>query len=471
MGKKINKDFIQLLLLLVVAIFVVYFTSGIVARLFFLVLLPFVWFSKRDYFWFAFFFLLLNQPGGLFSGGDLMDEKRLPLYKLGPGLSLMITDLYFLLIFVKAFVNRSLFINKLKLEFGVLLALFLMLLVVSFGYDFSFNSLAQTIRVAINCTLFYSVLFIFRDLNVLAHFLRSIFPFVFFAVGLQIFGLTFKAQPIEFFKAGSIRNLYAGAEFGFVERPIEMVGVVFASFCGTFLMLSLKRAYSFFSERYMMIINITGLLSMILSGTRSWTVGFFAAWTFFLFISNSRITKYFYQGIITVILVLGFFNLVPVLNEQLGSAWERIATVTRIVEGDTSLGGSAGRYQNYAPKILNHFSSTNPFFGAGFSDFYYSNENIHVGYHNLLFHSGIIGIIIHIWLYFRIFKLTVFSSIQFRKVTFIPFLIFISINFGVQIIGWGVIHQHLFLLQALAFAFIFAGDRLSSVPQLFTNNT
>jgi hypothetical protein len=464
MGKGINKDFIQLLLLVVVSIFVVYFTSGIVARLFFLVLLPFVWFSKRDYFWFAFFFLLLNQPGGLFSGGDLMDEKRLPLYKLGPGLSLMITDLYFLLIFVKAFVNRSLFINKLKLEFGVLMALFLMLFIISFGYDFSINSIAQTIRVAINCTLFYSVLFIFRDLSVLTVFFRSVFPFVFFAVGLQIFGLTFKMQPIEFLKAGSVQNLYAGAEFGLEERPIEMVGVVFVAFCGTLLMLSLNKVYRFFSERYLLIINLTGLLSMVLSGTRSWTVGFFAAWLFFLLISKGRMIKYFFQGIFTVILLLGVFTLVPVLNKQLVSAWERITTVTRVVEGDTSLGGSAQRYQVYAPKLIDDFSKSNPFFGAGFSDFYYTNANIHVGYHNILLHSGIVGVLFHLWFYFRVFKRTLFSSSQIRKVAFIPFLIFILVNFGVQVIGWGVIHQYFFAIQAFAFAFLFAGDRVSLKP-------
>ena len=464
MGKRINKDFIQLLLLVVVSIFVVYFTSGIVARLFFLVLLPFVWFSKRDYFWFAFFFLLLNQPGGLFSGGDLMDEKRLPLYKLGPGLSLMITDLYFLLIFVKAFVNRNLFMNKLKLEFGALLALFILLFFISFGYGFSINSIAQTIRVAINCTLFYSVLFIFRDLGLFTLFLRGVFPFVFFAVGLQIFGLTFKAQPIEFLKAGSIRNLYEGFEFGLDERPIEMVGVVFASFCGTLLFLTLNKGYRFFSERYLFIINLTGLLSMILSGTRSWTVGFFAAWLFFLLISKGRVIKYFSQGIFIVILLLGVFTLVPVLNKQLVSAWERITTVTKLVEGDTSLGGSARRYQDYAPKLLNDFSNTNPFFGAGFSDFYYSNANIHVGYHNILLHSGIIGVLFHIWFYFRIFKRTLFSSSPIRKVAFIPFLIFILVNFGVQVIGWGVIHQYYFAIQAFAFAFLFTGDRVSLKP-------
>lgn len=465
MGKKFNFDFLYLLILVLLSVGIVYFTPGVVSRLFFLVILPFVWTSKKDYFWFAFFFMLLNQPGGLFSGGEALDDRRLPLYSLAPGLSLTITDLYFILIFVKALKFRHRFKNKLKLEFAVLIVLFSLLSVVSLGYGLSLDSIAQTIRVGINCTLFYSVLYIFRDFSLLSNFLRSIMPFVFFAVALQLFGLTFKFQLIEVLKPGAVRNLYEGAEFGLEERPIELVSLVFVAFCGTLYLLSINRKYRIFSDRYLLIINLTGLLSMALSGTRSWTVAFVLAWVFFLIISRGKMIKYFFQGILTVIGLLIALSFSPVLNKQMISAFERISTVSSVVEGDSSLGGSARRYQVYAPKLWDDYLSTNLIFGAGFSDFYYKNANIHVGYHNMILHFGILGVLLHIWFYLRIMGKSLFRKAIINKMAFIPFLIFLTVNFGVQVIGWGVIHQYFFAVQAFALGLLFAGDRMILQPQ------
>ena len=147
------------------------------------------------------------------------------------------------------------------------------------------------------------------------------------------------------------------------------------------------------------------------------------------------------------------------------SAFDRISTVSSLIEGDSSLGGSARRYQVYAPKLWEDYLSTNLIFGAGFSDFYFKNANIHVGYHNMILHCGILGVLLHIWFYLRIMGKSLFRKAIINKMAFIPFLIFLTVNFGVQVIGWGVIHQYFFAVQAFALGLLFAGDRMILQPQ------
>ena len=71
------------------------------------ILLIIFWNSQRDYFWFAFLLILINEPGLLFHGSLKTDVNRIPLYNIGAGLSLSFFDLFYITAFIKALMKGS----------------------------------------------------------------------------------------------------------------------------------------------------------------------------------------------------------------------------------------------------------------------------------------------------------------------------------------------------------------------------
>ena len=159
-----------------------------------------------------------------------------------------------------------------------------------------------------------------------------------------------------------------------------------------------------FNGVYLMTVILANFSSIYLSATRGWTISM----TFLLILSMAFIMEFSIKrliafAIIGVVLFAGAMR-VPVVKNQMTNAMKRMMTVSKIAEGDLSAGGTLLRLNLRGPRALRNWKQSK-LTGLGFSDVFFEVSDEHVGNHNILLHSGIIGsalMIIFLWLYFLI---------------------------------------------------------------------
>lgn len=449
-------EILELVFYILIAFISVYFLPSIISKTLFLSSLILVWITKRDYFWFAFFFILANEPGGFFSGGLASDEHRLPIYTLGGGVSFTITELYLLIAFTKTYFNRTFKNLKpfvfFKKELIIIFFLFIFLVLISPLLGMSVTSLRDTYKVAIHLTLFRMIFYFFLQEKDLANFLRLLFPFVSVAIAMQIYGLTIGMPPVELFKPGSVLNLYGDVTTEF-RRPIEMAMLLLVTYGGV-LYFKVSRTF-YFNSSYLDLVLGASFLSILITGTRTWFVAFVIGYIYYiLFVKRIRITKSSFSFFAAIIAFSIIMLNVATIENQLYNSWSRLITIGDLAEGDMTMGGTAVRYTDSAPAVLQAFSESTLLFGAAFSDLYYSHGNIHVGYHNILLNLGFIGTIIFVFILFKIIRTVRKSNNKALKASLIPLLLLLIINSGVQVIGFGVVHTTFFMTQAISLAFL-----------------
>ena len=440
-------EFFELLFYLFVAFILVYFVDFRLNRWVFLIILPIVWFSKRDYLWIAFFFILMEMPGGLFSGGLKDDLYRLPIYSLAPGFSFSIHELFILVILAKTLFLRRITNNYsppfFQKDLKSLSWLFTGLILISPVLGMSLNSISNVFKLALSLTLFYSLIRLISTEDQLIRFLKIMLPFAFLALSLQFYGLINGEQLIALFKPGikATQGTYSVDNPEGWIRPIEMGHAMVITFTGSFFLLIRESVNR--NIYYLILINILSFLVILMSGTRIWVIAFALAYLAFFILSGSRIPKLIVNSIVILFIVIMMVKGVSVIDKQVNSALNRIATVGRVLEGDITGGGTISRYDIRAPKVMEGFYSSTIILGAGFSDLYYNYADGHVGYHNILLNTGIVGFLLFIYVIiktlrrpFLIKKYNYIFKGQLLKVSIISLLILLIINIGTQTVGF-----------------------------------
>ncbi len=441
-------EFFYLLLFIFIAFILVYFVDARLNRLLFLIILPIVWFSKRDYLWVAFFFILMEMPGGLFSGGLRNDPYRLPIYSFAPGFSFAIHELFILVIFAKTLLIKRIRNSYLhpffQRELKILFILFIVLILISPLLGMSINSLSNVFKLSIALTLFYSLFRLINTEEQLNKFLKIMFPFAFVALALQVYGLINGEQLIALVKPGisSAQGSYnVSDKQGAWVRPIEMGHVMLITFSGSLWLL--LRKHSDLGKQYLVSINLLSFLVIFLTGTRTWIIAFSLGYVIFFFLAGNKMPKILIRSIIVVVGFIILINTIPVINKQIKNSWSRVATVEKVIEGDVTGGGTISRYDVRAPKVMEGFFSSSIILGAGFSDHFFRYADGHVGYHNILLNAGIVGFLIFLFTIWKVlqypFKLTAkynHLNKQFIRTSIIPLAILLIINIGTQTIGF-----------------------------------
>lgn len=447
---KINRipDLAALLIYLFLSFFLVYFVGLRMNRVIFLLVLPAIWFSRKDYIWIAFLLILLEMPGGLFSGGLRDDPFRLPIYTFLPGISFSIQELIILVFFAKSLFNKKVtrhfnppfFRKELKLLFW----LYIIDVLISPLLGMSLASMSNVFKLSISLTLFYSVLRLINSEEQFIQFLKLMFPFAFIALGLQIYGLLTGEQLIALFKPGvsTVQGSYNIASKSETWiRPIEMAHAIFITFTGSLYLLLAKKHTM--NKNYLVIVNLISFLVIFMTGTRSWVLAFIAGYIAFFLFAGSRTPKLIINSVIVLIVAVLMVSGIPVINKQVKNAYSRFATVETVFEGDITGGGTISRYDIRAPRVMEGFKSSTIILGAGFSDHFYNYADGHVGYHNMLLNAGILGFIVFIYVGWRV--LSTPSKIArtnkcidkpLLKISIIPFVILMIINTGTQTLGF-----------------------------------
>ena len=463
------KEIVKILLALIISVFVIYYVPVPLNKYVSLIIIPIIWFSKRDYFWLAFFFIIEDYPGGLFSGGAGDDPYRIPIITLVPGISFSLREIYYLVLLLKVLTNKKLKNNFPKIFFfkqlNYLGLLFIVLILVTFLHGLSFDSLRFIAKVFINLTLFYSIFFVLNNEINLSKFLNLILPFSFLAISLQLYDLINKSQIIAIIKPG-VSNAIGSGAFNtegfdnFVERPIELVHILFLAVSGSVYLYITNNKY--FSKNYLVIVASLGFLSIMLSGTRGWFLGFSVILLAFIsFLSlNGKFSKVFLNMIIGLLIIISIFQISPILKSQFNSAFERLMTVTQVLdEGGIQERSATQRYTERAPKVIKGFSQSTFIFGAAFSQTFLKYQDGHVGYHNLLLNTGIIGVLFFLFFIIKLLEPFYQHTLGNNQkliyfTTFSSFLALMIVNFGSQTIGFTALNNRTYI-QAFTLVLLF----------------
>lgn len=468
MKSELFNDFFELLLYLLLAVVVVYFVPSPFNILLFLLVLPAAWYSKKDYIWLAFFFLLEDYPGGFFSGGERDNFYRIPIYTLFSGLSFTIRELYLILLLVKAFLKKRHIVNFKKpffhKELNLIRLLFLLLIIITPIVGSSYDSYRNIIKIGVNLTLFYSIFYIVPNRDTFHKFVLALFPFTFIAILLQIYSLTFNQQLVALFQSDlvSAQGVFDLENTGDVlQRPIELVHIILINFTSTFLIINNNKFKV--NSSYLWLINVLSFISILFTATRTWFIALIVGYLFFAILSrNSSRTLFRYFAMFFFIVLVGFF--IPALNKQISSAWERISTIELILNGDISAGGTVIRYDTRAPAVIEAFNESTVLFGAAFGDLHQVHQDFHVGYHNLLLNVGVLGALLFLYFILKLLfiSLSRIGTDKDSPIASIALLIILVLNAGTQFIGFNVQLTSRFFLQAyilLLFAIAHQSDR------------
>jgi hypothetical protein len=463
-----NKEFFGVISYLIISIILVYYIPAPANKLIFLLALPLAWISKKDYLWLVFFFVLEDTPGGLFSGGWASDAYRLPIYTIATNISFTIRELYLFLIFVKVLykdeykngIQTNFFSRELKLAGYYLF----FLLIISTLIGMSINAYRDFYKICIGLTLFVSVPKILSDRSHFISFFRILFPFALIAILLQIYSLTTGQQLIALFKPGvtSIQGIVnATGEPGKWQRPIEMIHVLLACFTGSLFMLNKKPKE--FKPAYLITINLLSFLGIFLTGTRSWFIALIVLYIFLLISWINHLSYSFIRNLLVAFFLIIAVTMVPVINRQISGAWDRLSTLEKITEGDITAGGTSSRFDIRAPRVMEGFNKSTLISGAGFTQLYYNYCDGHIGYHNMLLNSGIIGMLIFGLILFKALyvpfdlslsrKLSLQSRYELRASCLLVISL-IVINTGTQMLGYTLDSSNRFFLMTLALVFI-----------------
>lgn len=466
----LKNDHILLVLLVIFAAFITYYLPLGLDKILYFIFPVLFYKSNKNYLWIAFLFVLIEQPGGLFFGGSKDAVNRLPLYSFG-SFSVSFEQIMVLIALIKAISLKKKFNPYIKNFLNLFLILFLLLLILSVPIGVNFRNIKLIFRIIINLTLFYSLYFLIQNEEDWIKFFKIIFPFALYAIVLQIYSLIVGHQLINIFIPSIITTQGVLGEtriFGWT-RPIEMTNLLFLTFLGSLYFLNHSK--SFFNKNYLIVINIISFIAVFFTATRSWVLAFTSAYLFLILLNRLKFGKIIIKYSLTILIIIFVASSINIVKTQLSSAFDRIATIKLIAQGDITAGGTVKRYDVRAPAVIDAFKNSTIIFGAAFSDYYFLHQDGHVGYHNFLFNTGIVGFIVLLLFIINYFIkfLRVSISLSYNnpyrhsiKIFPVAFLSILILNAGTQFIGFDIILNRIIVLIVI---FYFGNTILNKTMQ------
>jgi hypothetical protein len=432
----LNKDIIQFSSLFVITIGFVYFAPPLLNKLYFLLLLVISWKSKKDYFWFAFVFILVNQPASLFRSGDATAIHRIPFFNFTGGISFSSFDIFLILFLVKAFIKGKKNKLTLKKPLNSLFLYLIFLIIVSLIYGMEFKNITFFSRLLFTYSLFISFPFLVYKKEDIYDFIHIILPVVFIVLFGQLY-LLFTEKILHFSLIGQ-KIAYYGfiptetGNFIFIRPSVEALLVFFCLIFSLFFLT--KRDYKG-NKFYLIIVLFTSIITIFLSATRSWIIMFSVfLLLYFLFIEKDKIKLFRQIAAISFIFIL-FYIFVPQMRYSTDNTLQRVSTIGDLIEGDITAKGTLKRIDKRLPKVLEGFVN-NPIIGWGFSDTYMKYSDFHVGNFNMLLNGGVIGFLFFLNFWIRYIKLHIQTrkKLSLQNPLKIPILIFVTAFIGMLLL-------------------------------------
>lgn len=383
-----SKENNQLLLLLSLSFLSVYLLPRFVNMVIFLGFLVLIYRSRVDYLWLVWFFVIYDAPGLLFSAGR-KDELRLPIYPLGPGISIGFQDLFLFVYFLKAIFSKRQLSFVFKKEFTLFYIIGGFVFLYSFLLGMNFGILFQLIRTVLPWAWVLLMPYFINSQEQILKVSRLLFPFIFFALASQIYTY-YTGSYLDDLLQGGKGDFLQVTENGEASRSASAVFITFFIFVQSFFFFLWKNRT--FSKYYLATIIFTALLTIFLTATRGWIIAFlFISMGAFLFLSGNRLFK---QTVRIAIIAGGLLLILqynfPIVKRQIKLTYERVITLQKLAEGDITAGGTLSRISERGPRVMAKVWES-PLIGWGFSEDYYQYADGHVGNQTIMLNVGILG--------------------------------------------------------------------------------
>lgn len=376
-----------------------YKTNNIVSQIFFLIPLVAFLFSKKVYFWLAFFFLLLESPGYLLHNFDT--NYSLPQYLSFGERGIYFHELIVLATIIKCFLitEKDKITLSLRTPYIVIIIYIIFLFVLSFAYSIETFKIFRILRFLFVYSLIYTLPILLTKKEDYFNLFSLIFTIVYLVLFIQF---------LEFYLGvPSMANLLGGNPFIIDEvdystvqdrmsRPLYAPYVIELACIGAIFFLSYK--IKIFNESYLYVSIAISFVAIFMSATRGLMLTLLTTVTGYLIFVHNKLRA---LSAIIIILLLAMIVLItlskiPLIKYQIESSFERLSTIQYILQGDPSAGGTLGRLTERAPRVYNQFLES-PMVGFGFSDIFWQYADHHVGHHTMLLNGGIVGYSIFIF--------------------------------------------------------------------------
>ena len=392
-------DLIQLVILLAVTFFSVYYTPPVVNRLVFLVFLPLAYRSNKDFLWLAWFFIIIDAPGRLFSA-TAADDLRIPLYSLAGGVSLEFSELFLFTYLLKFFIAKPPLKFVFKPAFKVFGIVILLFLFYSLLLGMGAGSIVDAVKYLLPWGWVVIVPYFVDSPEKVFKATRLLLPIVFLALISQIYVFTTGQYWDYVLRETKFRFSLSVEDGGRASRASSSVYIIlFCLIQALFYLASDKKMFK--SDNYLAAVVFCAAISIFLSATRGWILAFglliFCS-VFYLF-RGGKSKKLLNLGIASAVILYILQWSVPLIQYQFEAALERFSTLLLLVDGDVTAGGTLERLSVRGKLVMKRFNIS-PIIGWGFSDGYFDHADAHVGQQNILLNVGVVGFIYLNILYF-----------------------------------------------------------------------
>ena len=401
------KDHILLWVLFLSTIAVIYLLPKVWDYIFILGVFVLFAISKRDSLWLAYYIILYTAPMGFFAEGSQEAIFRLPLFKLGGGLSFSTLHLLLRIGLVKAFLKRNKVDSFFSKHFQVLLVyVFFLIAIALIVHRTSMSVLLDGMKHAFGISFIY---IIYKLIDVREEKYRFIFlllPFGFLILlDATYFMVTGGEYIYNLFNPYTPRRvIYLGID----SQNVLNIRFQFIGFYLSYLIFIFSMSFWFICRNkvYLLTSALAAFVIVIAGALRSWFVIYAGALLLFIYYNyNSGILKRsIVIAAVTLLLILPIIR-TPVGSAAFSGAFQRISTVFTLGE-ESSLASQQieAKIDKRLPSQLQYIKD-NPLTGWAFTE---KRGDPDVGNFGLLVDAGIIGFLIFAW--FWISYLSVISK-------------------------------------------------------------
>lgn len=404
--KEVITDFMQMTLLFLVSVYAVYYGPTLFNYLYFLGLLFLFWKSDKDYFWYGFYFIIINTPVFLFFETSSGASNRLPLYSLAGGLSFSVYDLFTFTALAKVVAKgkRKPFYLTRSLRF--LLVYFLLVSIpLSFIIGSGESSFVNTFRPYFYYTLLISFYFLVDDVEDLYRFGYLMVPYVFLTLFDQLYLLMNGELLIAVINPETVREVVDNTITGGIRAYFSCFLLIFYAFLFALQLRSAPR-YELFSGLAYLVIFVS-LTTFVLSATRAYLMMPLAVLIMYFVVSSQGVTDMIKFTVFGAILGIIFFSLNLISFDYfLENIWPRFEAFFGTLLGSGSLAKFdtvQSRLSEDLPHILEGIEFS-PIIGAGFSGIFREYANNDLGFLNTILLFGFVGFGFFIYFLVILFK-------------------------------------------------------------------
>ena len=391
--KSVITDFWQMTLCFGGAVVAVYYAPSIVNYLYFLVIVGLFWRTKHDYFYFAFYFIVINTPAFLFFETSGSAAHRLPLYKLTGGISFSVLDLFVLASIAKAFVQGKAKTFRTSKSLRFLLIYFVLVSVpISFILGAEESSFFNNFRPFFYYAVLATFYFLVDDVEDLFRFGYLMVPYVLFTLFDQLFLLTQGKLLISYINPETIRAIVNNTVTQEARAYFSGFLVVFYAFWFA-IQMRIRSRYELFNGLSYLIIFLS-LATFVLSATRVYLMIPMAVVGMYVLYSQHGGSDLVKVSIVGFFLAIIFFSLnIISFDFILNNIWPRFEAFFEVIAG----GGDLAKFDTLRNRVEEDWPdimmgvNQSPIIGVGFGDAYRRYENDDLGFINTVLIFGWVG--------------------------------------------------------------------------------